>query len=56
MAKSISAALRQLLQKKGDALRARQMSREELAKAAEQNARMPRSEPNRNWGDQKKDR
>lgn len=55
MAKSISSSLKQLLQKGGDALAKRNMSREDFVKAAEACANQPRASVNRNWGDQSKD-
>lgn len=55
MAKSVSAALKQLLQKYGDRLSSRSMSREELVKASESLAKESRSGVGRSWGDQMKD-
>lgn len=55
MAKSISAALRQLLQKGGDKLAERSASREQFVKWADELAKMGRSNANRGWGDQVKD-
>lgn len=55
MPKSVSSSIKQLLQKYGDKLAARSMSREDLAKAAEELAKQSRSSVTRNWGDQSKD-
>lgn len=53
--KSVSAALRQLLQKYGDALRNGTASRDQLASFSEQIAKMNRTEASRSWGDTNKD-
>lgn len=55
MPKSVSASVKQLLQKYGDKLASRQMGREELVKAAESLAKESRSGVGRSWGDQMKD-
>lgn len=55
MSKSISSSLKQLLQKHGDKLAQRNMSREQLAKAVEELAKQSRGDVGRNWGDQNKD-
>lgn len=54
-AKSISSALRQLLQKNGEKLANRTMGREDFVNEANKLVDMPRSDADRNWGDQDKD-
>lgn len=55
MSKSVSSSIKQLLQKYGDKLANRSMSREELAKAVQELANQSRNSVDRNWGDQVKD-
>lgn len=55
MPKSVSASIKQLLQKHGDKLAERKMSREDLVKAVSSLADQSRSSVNRGWGDQVKD-
>lgn len=55
MSKSVSSSLKQLLQKYGDKLAARTMSREQLAKAVEDLSKQGRAAVGRGWGDQSKD-
>jgi len=56
MSKSVSAPVKLLLQKHGDKLAKRQMTREDFVKAAnELVSTKSRPEISRNWGDQSKD-
>ena len=54
MAKNVSSSLRQLLQKMGDKLANRTMTREDFVKAGEDLAKQSRASVTRSWGDQVK--
>lgn len=55
MSKSVSSSIKQLLQKYGDKLSQRKMTREELLKAVQELSNTSRASVGRNWGDQMKD-
>lgn len=52
MPKSVSSALRQIMQKMGDSLTSRSFDRDSLAKDGRALAEQSRDSVNRNWGDQ----